>query len=37
MLDRSKMKYNKEQLLTPVEELKDRIDFTRNMYAKWNY
>lgn len=37
MLDRNKMKYNMEQLLTPVAELQDRIDFTRKMYAKWNY
>ncbi len=37
MLDRKKMKYNLQQLLVPVSELKDRIEFTRNMYAKWNY
>ena len=37
MLDRKKMKYNMEQLLVPVEELKDRIEFTRKMYGKWNY
>ncbi|MFQ5451752.1 MAG: NuoI/complex I 23 kDa subunit family protein [Nitrospinaceae bacterium] len=37
MLDRKKMKYNKEQLLVPIEQLKDRIEFTRKMYAKWNY
>ena len=37
MLDRKKMLYTKEQLLTPVAELQKRIEFTRNMYAKWNY
>ncbi len=37
MLDRKKMRYTKEQLLVPVAELKDRIEFTRKMYAKWNY
>jgi len=37
MLDRSKMKYDMKQLLTPVAELQDRIDFTRKMCAKWNY
>lgn len=37
MLDRTKMKYNMKQLLVPVSELKDRIEFTRKMYAKWNY
>lgn len=37
MLDRKKMKFNMEQLLVPVSELKDRIEFTRKMYGKWNY
>ena len=37
MLDRKKMKYNLEQLLVPVDQLKDRIEFTRKMYGKWNY
>jgi NADH-quinone oxidoreductase subunit I len=37
MLDRKKMKYDMEQLLVPVEELKDRMEFCRTMYAKWNY
>ena len=37
MLDRKKMKFDMEQLLTPVAELKDRIEFTRKMYGKWNY
>ena len=37
MLDRKKMKYNMEQLLVPVSELKDRMDFCRKMYGKWNY
>ena len=37
MLDRHKMKYDMEQLLVPVSELKDRIEFTRKMYGKWNY
>ena len=37
MLDRKKMKYNMEQLLVPVAELKDRMDFCRNIYGKWNY
>ena len=37
MLDRKKMLYTKEQLLTPVADLQKRIEFTRNMYAKWNY
>ncbi|PIR00464.1 MAG: NADH-quinone oxidoreductase, subunit I [Nitrospinae bacterium CG11_big_fil_rev_8_21_14_0_20_45_15] len=37
MLDRSKMKYNLEQLLVPIDQLKDRVEFTRKMYAKWNY
>lgn len=36
-LDRKKMKYNKEQLLIPEAELKERLEFTRNMYAKWNF
>jgi len=37
MLDRKKMKYNMQQLLVPVAQLKDRIEFTREMCAKWNY
>jgi len=37
MLDRKKMKYNMEQLLVPTSELKERMDFCRNMYGKWNY
>lgn len=37
MLDRKKMKYNLQQLLVPISELKDRVEFTRKMYAKWNY
>ena len=37
MLDRKKMKYNMEQLLVPVSELKDRMEFCRKMYGKWNY
>jgi NADH-quinone oxidoreductase subunit I len=37
MLDRKQMLYTKEQLLTPVVDLQKRIEFTRNMYAKWNY
>ena len=37
MLDRKKMLYTKEQLLVPVADLQKRIEFTRNMYAKWNY
>ena len=37
MLDRRKMKYNKEQLATPITELKDRVEFVRNLTAKWNY
>jgi len=37
MLDRKKMLYTKEQLLTPVADLQKRIEFTRNMSAKWNY
>ena len=37
MLDRKKMKYNMEQLLVPVSELKDRMEFCRNIYGKWNY
>ena len=37
MLDRRKMKYDKEQLATPVSELKDRIEFVRSLTAKWNY
>lgn len=37
MLDRKKMKYEMEQLLVPVADLKDRMDFCRKMYGKWNY
>lgn len=37
MLDRKKMLYQMDQLLVPIEELKDRVEFTRKMYAKWNY
>ncbi|MBT6297201.1 MAG: NADH-quinone oxidoreductase, subunit I, partial [Nitrospina sp.] len=37
MLDRKKMKFNLEQLSVPIEKLKDRVEFTRKMYGKWNY
>ena len=37
MLDRKKMKYEMDQLLVPVADLKDRMDFCRKMYGKWNY
>ena len=37
MLDRRMMKYDKEQLATPISELKDRVEFVRNMNAKWNF
>ncbi len=37
MLDRKQMKYNKEQLAVSTEDLKDRIEFTRQMSGKWNY
>ena len=37
MIDRKKMKYEMDQLLVPVAELKDRMDFCRKMYGKWNY
>ena len=37
MLNRKEMKFDMDQLLTPRAELKDRIEFTRKMYGKWNY
>ncbi len=37
MLDRKKMKYDLKQLLVPISQLKERVEFTRKMYAKWNY
>jgi len=37
MLDRKKMKFNMEQLSVPISELEKRVEFTRGMYAKWNY
>ncbi|MFQ5672586.1 MAG: NuoI/complex I 23 kDa subunit family protein [Nitrospinales bacterium] len=37
MLDRKKMKFNMEQLSVPISELQKRVEFTREMYAKWNY
>ena len=37
MLDRKKMKFNLEQLSVPIEKLKNRVEFTRKMYGKWNY
>ena len=37
MLDRESMKFNLEQLSVPIAQLKDRVEFTRRMYGKWNY
>ena len=37
MMDRKDMLYNLEQLSVPIEKLKDRVEFTRKMYGKWNY
>ena len=37
MLDRKEMKFNLEQLSVPIEKRKDRVEFTRKMYGKWNY
>ena len=37
MLDRKKQKFNMEQLSVPIAELKDRVEFCRKMYGKWNY
>ncbi|MBI5428770.1 MAG: NADH-quinone oxidoreductase subunit I [Nitrospinae bacterium] len=37
MLDRKDMKYNLQQLSVPIAQLKDRLEFTRKMYGKWNY
>ena len=31
------MLFNLEQLSVPIEKLKDRVEFTRKMYGKWNY
>ena len=37
MLDRKKQKFNIEQLSVPIDKLKDRVEFCRKMYGKWNY
>jgi NADH-quinone oxidoreductase subunit I len=37
MLDRKQMKYGIDKLAMPIAQLKDRVDFTRKMYSKWNY
>ncbi len=37
MLDRKQMKYGIDKLSKTTEELKDRIEFTRQITGKWNY
>lgn len=35
--DRDRMKYTKEQLLRSEESVKERIEYIRRIYSRWNY
>lgn len=36
-LDRNNMLYQKDRLLIPAKKLKKRLDYIKEIYAKWNY